>query len=341
VTDIQCVAKVVVGMVAKRTGKHFLIRHMGRYTRPARALRQAITMLFLLAGAMVVAQSTVVGASPVHAQSVFQGANVAVKNQGLRPADTAQGVLWPVAASRPAATKPVAVPDARFFLQLQGDVTVPAGTRVVDADLFDVDAAQVAQWRKDGIYPICYMSAGSFEDWRADAALYPKSVLGKDYEGWPGEKWLDIRQIAKLAPIIKERLDLCREKGFRGVDPDNIDGYLTDTGFNISRDDALRFVRWMANEAHKRGLTIGQKNAPDMVKDLAGLLDFAITESPVTYDHGHYFTPYVAQHKPVFAIEYLIGASKIDRFCQEVRKFGFQGINANPELDGKNHYCRK
>ncbi|WP_158091286.1 endo alpha-1,4 polygalactosaminidase [Thalassospira mesophila] len=233
------------------------------------------------------------------------------------------------------------VPDAHFFLQLQGDVTVPKGTRVVDADLFDVDADQVGQWRKAGIYPICYMSAGSYEDWRTDASQYPKSVLGKDYEGWAGEKWLDIRQIFRLAPIIKARLDLCRAKGFLGVDPDNIDGYLTDTGFKITRDDALRFVRWMAIEAHKRGLTIGQKNAPDMVRDLAGQLDFAVTESPVTYDHGAYFAPYVAQHKPVFAIEYLTAKADIEGFCRQAREMGFQGINAAPKLDGKNVYCNK
>ncbi|PKR48417.1 endo alpha-1,4 polygalactosaminidase [Thalassospira marina] len=237
--------------------------------------------------------------------------------------------------------KPVRVPDARFFLQLQGDVTAPAGTRVIDADLFDVDSAQVAEWRDAGIYTICYMSAGSYEDWRPDAGQYPKSVLGNDYEGWPGEKWLDIRQIARLAPIIKARLDLCREKGFRGVDPDNIDGYLTKTGFNLSRDDALRFVRWMASEAHKRGLTIGQKNAPDMVRDLAGVLDFAITESPVTFDHAHYFAPYVAQHKPVFAIEYLTDDGAIRDFCRQMVERGFQGINASQALDGSNYYCNE
>ncbi|OKH86265.1 hypothetical protein LF95_23575 [Thalassospira sp. TSL5-1] len=234
--------------------------------------------------------------------------------------------------------KPIAVPDARFFLQLQGKVTAPTGTRVIDVDLFDVDARQVARWRDAGMYPICYMSAGSYEDWRPDAAKYPKSVLGRDYEGWPGEKWLDIRQIARLAPIITARLDLCQAKGFLGVDPDNIDGYLTETGFNLTREDALRFARWMALEAHKRGLTIGQKNAPDMVHDLADVLDFAITESPATYEHADYFAPYVAQHKPVFAIEYLTRKTAISAFCRQMRHLGFQGINASQALDGKNYY---
>ncbi|WP_114090334.1 endo alpha-1,4 polygalactosaminidase [Thalassospira profundimaris] len=243
-----------------------------------------------------------------------------------------------VSVQAQAAAKPVNVPNARFFLQLQGDVRVPKGTRVIDVDLFDVDAEQVARWRDEGIYPICYMSAGSYEDWRPDAAQYPKSVLGHDYEGWPGEKWLDIRQIARLAPIITARLDLCRAKGFMGVDPDNIDGYLTKTGFNLSREDALRFVRWMASEAHKRGLTIGQKNAPDLVRDLVGVLDFAVTESPATYDHGPYFAPYVAQQKPVFAIEYLTDKTAIAAFCRQMRDLGFQGINAGQALDGKNYY---
>jgi hypothetical protein len=41
---------------------------------------------------------------------------------------------------------------------------------------------------------------GSWEDWRPDKDQFPPEVLGNDYDGWQGEKWLDIREIDKLAP---------------------------------------------------------------------------------------------------------------------------------------------
>lgn len=52
---------------------------------------------------------------------------------------------------------------------------------------------------------ICYFSAGSWEDWRPDAGQFPDSVKGNNLEDWPGEKWLDIRQIDVLAPIMGAR----------------------------------------------------------------------------------------------------------------------------------------
>ena len=45
-----------------------------------------------------------------------------------------------------------------------------------------------------GGHAICYVSAGSWENWRGDADSFPASVKGKT-NGWPGERWLDIRRI--------------------------------------------------------------------------------------------------------------------------------------------------
>ena len=89
---------------------------------------------------------------------------------------------------------------------------------------------------------IGYISVGSWEDWRPDKDQFLADVLGKDYEGWPGEKWLDIRQIDRLAPIMLARLDLCKEKGFDAVEPDNIEIHDNDTGFPITYQDQLKYA---------------------------------------------------------------------------------------------------
>ena len=61
-------------------------------------------------------------------------------------------------------------------------------------------------------------------------------MLGKNYSGWPGERWVDIRRIKDLSPILTARLDLCAQKGFDGVEMDNVDGYQNKTGFDLNAE---------------------------------------------------------------------------------------------------------
>ncbi len=55
------------------------------------------------------------------------------------------------------------------------------------------------------------------------------------------------------------RLDLAVTKGCDGVEPDNMDGYANDSGFPLTAEDQLTFNRFIANEAHRRGLAVGLK----------------------------------------------------------------------------------
>ena len=68
------------------------------------------------------------------------------------------------------------------------------------------------------------MSAGSWEDWRADADTFPVAALGRPLDGWPGERWLDVRSPTVL-DLMRERLAVLAAKGCRAVEFDNVDGY--------------------------------------------------------------------------------------------------------------------
>ena len=182
------------------------------------------------------------------------------------------------------------------------DLTVDA--QVYDIDLFDNNATVVKTLHDQGRKVICYISVGSREDWRPDAEQFPAQVLGKDYEGWPGEKWLDIRQIDLLAPIMLARLDLCKTKGFDAVEPDNIEIYDNDTGFPITYANQLAYAQWFADAAHARGLAIGLKNAADMVAEVLPVFDFAITEDCFQQGWCDQVLPFLAAGKAVFAAEY-------------------------------------
>jgi|SRR5215208_3468994 len=213
----------------------------------------------------------------------------------------------------------------------------------VEADVYDIDL-YVAQSILDELHAkgrklICYMSVGSYEDWRPDQALFPPEVLGRDYEGWKGEKWLDIRQIDTLAPIMLARLDLCKAKGFDAVEPDNMEIHTNHTGFPLTYEDQLNYALWLADEAHKRGLAIGVKNAPDQVQDLLEHFDFAITEDAFFYNWAEKMTPFIAAGKPVFAAEYTDLPGDFSAFCRKSGDLDFSTILKRRGLDAWLQTC--
>jgi hypothetical protein len=185
-----------------------------------------------------------------------------------------------------------------------GDVDTSFDVDVYDVDLFDVSAELVSSLHAQGRDVICHMSAGSWEEWRSDADAFPSEVLGDDYDGWEGERWLDIRNIDALAPIMGARLDLCAAKGFDAVEPDNIDGYTNDTGFPLTYGDQLRYNMWLAAEAPDRSLSIGLKNDSDQVDDLIEYFDWALTEDCIAEGWCDDFAVLQERLKVVFAAKY-------------------------------------
>jgi len=205
-----------------------------------------------------------------------------------------------------------------------------------DVDLFDVPAGTVADLKGRGRVPVCYLSAGSWEDWRPDAGSFPESVLGSELEGWPGERWLDIRRLDVLGPILEARLDLCQAKGFLGVEADNVDGYDNDTGFDLTEGDQLVFNRWLAEAAHARGLAIGLKNDVEQVAALEPYFDFAVNEECATYDECGLLLPFIRAGKAVFHVEYDL---PIGEFCPLTVGLGFSSMRKHSNLDAWRQPC--
>jgi len=229
--------------------------------------------------------------------------------------------------------------NASWQWQLTGEIELSDQARMIDLDLFETSPALIKELHKEGRYLVCYISAGSWEDWRPDAERFPGQVLGKNYTGWPGEKWLDIRQIDLLAPILRDRLDLCAVKGFDGVEPDNIDGYTNNTGFPLTYQDQLTFNIWLAQEAHARGLSIGLKNDPEQIPDLLPYYDWALTEDCFADGWCEDLQPFIQAGKPVFTVEYTDTGLSLSDFCPQARELGLNAILKNRELDGYIEAC--
>jgi hypothetical protein len=193
---------------------------------------------------------------------------------------------------------------ASWQYQLSGRVDTNVDAAVYDIDGFENSTAVVAELHHAGRRAICYVDAGSWEAWRPDAAQFPVSVRGKALDGWPGERWLDIRQIDALSPLMAARFDVCQAKGFDGVEPDNVDGYSNATGFALSSADQIAYNTMLAGLAHDRGLAVGLKNDLDQVDALVGAFDFAVNEQCAQYQECDALEPFIAAGKPVFHVEY-------------------------------------
>lgn len=205
-------------------------------------------------------------------------------------------------------------------------------TLVLDADEFD--AGVIAGLRDKGVRVLCYVSVGTIEDWRSDVAQVPAKAIGKPLPDWEGERYLDIRNRAVLVPLMAQRFQTCADKGFAGVSPDNIDVFANDSGFAISREDALAYLRDLAAAAHGLDLLIGQKNAPDLAPDLAATLDFVIAESCWHWRFCGEFADYTALGKPIFDIEYTDETTDFPAACAEARKVGISMILKDRNLSG-------
>jgi hypothetical protein len=213
--------------------------------------------------------------------------------------------------------------------QLTTPVDLTVGASMYDIDMFDNDASVVSALHNAGRKAVCYVDFGTWENWRPDAAQFPASVKGNT-NGWPGEQWLDIRQINTLSGILGARLDLCKAKGFDGVEPDNIDGYSNSTGFPLTYQDQIAFNQWIAAAAHSRGLSVGLKNDLDQVMDLQSSFDWALDEQCAQYHECDALAPFVSAGKAVFEVEY---KGTTGSFCPTTNALGLNSMEKHLNLD--------
>ena len=171
------------------------------------------------------------------------------------------------------------------------------GARAVD--IYDIDgflttAAEVSKihtsWQAATLpHPktICYLDL-AWEDYRPDGSpgqAFPANTLGKVYFGFPQERWVDLRQLDALKPMLDERLEMCASKGFDAVELDDIDSFdpPATTGFHLTPGDAQNFLAYAFNEIHRLGMTGLWKNSPYLSSWARNYADGAIVEECYLY----------------------------------------------------------
>ena len=176
------------------------------------------------------------------------------------PCDAAAGACWD--------PEPTTEP---WQIQFQGRIDLSIPAPVYDIDV-DSDPALVDAIHAQGDRAICYISAGSWEPYRSDKGEFPKKLLGRPIEGFEEERWLDIRRIGRLRPIMEARMDDCVAKGYDAIDPDNVDGYQNRTGFPLKSQGPAGLQRLPRERRARARVAVGLKNDLGQVEQAPPLL---------------------------------------------------------------------
>lgn len=219
-----------------------------------------------------------------------------------------------------------------------------------DVDLFDIPKATIDAMHKQGTKVTCYFSAGTYEGWRPDWKQFFPFITGADYQGtekpflgkmadWD-ERWLDVREIALLEPLMSARMKMAKDKGCDAVEPDNMDSYsnleeVKPTG-SYTGAHQIAYNKAVAKWAHAAGLSVALKNDVDQVEALVGDFDFALNEQCYEYNECGPYQAFVKAGKAVFGVEYKGDTAS---FCPKARAAEMSWLKKNLDLGAFRQAC--
>lgn len=228
-----------------------------------------------------------------------------------------------------------------------------SGRVLPEPDVYSIDGEFNTKTTVDYLHAkgkkvICYIDAGVYETYRSDAYKFQQlspQIWGSPDEGWNDSYWLDIRRVGELEPIMKSRMQMCKDKGFDAIEPDEIDGWENNNGFNnvthnghkgINYQDQLIYNKALAEWAHELGLSIGQKGDIIQTRDLVNDFDWTLNEECFQYNEClSVYDPiqdrsypglqlYTQANKAVFIAEYKSYTSaKWDKTCSQSKNIHF------------------
>ncbi len=188
----------------------------------------------------------------------------------------------------------------KFNYYLYGGQIKPRAD-VIDVDLFDTPKKEVEKY--DGEV-FAYISVGSYETNRPDTADFPKDAIGSKLENWEKERAVDITD-ERIIEIMKKRIALAKEKGFDGVEFDNVNVYENEgkfsSGFNLNSKKAIEYFQLLSNYAMSKGLKVMLKNCIYIWEDLEGYYDYVLVENAFMWEEQKELD---GCKKPIFWVEY-------------------------------------
>jgi hypothetical protein len=117
------------------------------------------------------------------------------------------------------------------------------------------------------------------------------------------------------------------------------DAYITGGGGGFSpaltASDSTNFLKRMAGMAKSSGMSIGIKNAMEILDSVRDDVQFAVNEGCIIYHECNLYDDFIASGKPVFHIE--DGRpDQAPEFCSNSK---LNTVIKNSDFDGWVHYC--
>lgn len=225
-------------------------------------------------------------------------------------------------------------PGTSWQWQLSGNVDTSFNVQVYDIDMFGASQTLIDKLHAQGRAVICYIDT-AYEPGRPDSNQFTSAVLGNGIDGWPGQKWVDIRSQV-VRQIMVNRIAKAASKGCDGIEMDDVDAYTNNPGFDLTPGDQLNFNRFLAQAAHFYDLSIALKNDVDQISALAKDFDFAINEQCYAYNECSGYSAFIKQDKAVFGVEYDLTANK---FCPQANAAQFNWLKKGLNLDASMSQC--
>lgn len=205
-----------------------------------------------------------------------------------------------------------------------------------DIDGFDASKATVAYIHSKGDKAVCYISAGSWEDWRPDASQFPAASKGNNLDGWPGEKWLDTRVTMVRTLMTARAQNVCYAKGFDAIEWDNVDAYSNNSGFPLTAATQLDYNKFLAQIAHNFQLAAALKNDVDQLSTLQPFFDFAINEECQAYNECGGYSAFKNAGKFIGQVEY---SGTLNSFCPQATAGGRSAMKKTYALTSTRTPC--
>lgn len=228
--------------------------------------------------------------------------------------------------------------DARWLARLDGAVDIDD-----DADFFYLDAEQqdpadLAELHRQGRHYLCYLSAGSYEDFRDDADQFPESAIGNPLAAFPSERWLDVRD-SSVRELMARRIQTLAGRGCDGIPPSSLGVSEADTGFSLTREDALEYARWVAGQVHAAGMSVGLTGPTSLTADLAPDFDFGLAINCVRSTGCAEYEVLRTAEKPVLYVE-LGTPEAAPELCNAAKMLGLNAIVTDAGFNGTCVLCR-
>ncbi len=242
-------------------------------------------------------------------------------------------------------------PTLTWQIQLTGTFDDTVSASVYDLDPYATPAQTIDDLRAHDTHVMCHVDIGVADPTLPDAARLTGPILGASATSRASDRyrpagsptagtaatagwWLDIREWSRIEPVLADRLKLCVDKGFDGVDADGGYGYVNTTGFALTPSVQVAYDKRVVALAHRLGLAIGVRSTPSLAGALERYVDFAVASGCFEAGACLPYFDYVRQGKAVFVVE-TAGVP----FCALAHAYGFAAIRKTPSLNATVAFC--